>query len=70
LQKLTAALRNLDYVYPYHQSLGFYLERAGVAPEKLSRLRAMGLDFNFYLAHGMDKPVLDGSWRVFHPEGL
>ncbi|HTF87214.1 MAG TPA: type IV toxin-antitoxin system AbiEi family antitoxin [Planctomycetota bacterium] len=70
LQKLQATLRNLDYIYPYHQAVGFYLERAGVAQEALTPFRKMGLEVNFYLAHKMHNPILDPSWRVYFPEGL
>ena len=70
ISKLLATLRALDYVYPYHQALGFYLDRSGVPSKRLERLRKLGVEFNFYLAHGMKNPALDSSWRVFHPKGL
>ncbi len=68
--KVLATLRALDYVYPYHQALGFYLERAGAPAASLQPFRALGLDFDFYLAHGLKKPAYDASWRIYHPQGL
>jgi predicted transcriptional regulator of viral defense system len=70
LTKLLATLKRLNYVYPYHQALGFYLERTGVSAARLKPLRQLGLDYDFYLAHGMKDSVLDSSWRVFHPKRL
>jgi len=68
--KLLATLRALDYVYPYHQALGFYLERAGAPADRLEPLRALGLSFDFYLAHGIEHPDYDPSWRIHFPKGL
>jgi hypothetical protein len=65
-----ATLRTLDYVYPYHQSIGFLMERAGFGATKLKRLRELGSEFDFYLGYGLKDPVLDSSWRVFHPDGF
>ena len=70
IPELVATLRNLAYVYPYHQALGFLLERAGVEPDRLGPLRAMGLDFDFHLAHGMGMRDYDANWRLFYPKGL
>lgn len=68
--KLTATLRKLGYVYPYHQAIGYYLERAGYSTESLERLRAMGLNFDFYLSYGLKAPHYDERWRLHLPEGL
>lgn len=67
---LVATLRQLGYVYPYHQAVGFYLWRAGLEPEKLQRLRELGLHFDFYLAHKMGPTSYSPEWRIHFPEGL
>ncbi|MCJ7579834.1 MAG: hypothetical protein MUP98_04785 [Candidatus Aminicenantes bacterium] len=70
INRLVDALNSLDYVYPYHQALGFYLERAGFPKEKLQSLSSKGIKFNFYLAHGMHNPAFDPSWRIYYPKNL
>ena len=70
IDEVVSVLRRLDYVYPYHQSVGFYLEQAGVPCERLKPLEALGLSFAFYLAYGMADPIYEPRWRVFVPRGL
>jgi hypothetical protein len=48
--------------------IGFYMDRAGFDEASLKMLLDLGTDFDFYLAHGMGKKVLDKRWRLFHPE--
>ena len=67
---LAATLQQLGYVYPYHQAVGFYLERTGMEPAKLQRLRDLGLRFDFYLAHKMGPTSYSPEWRIHFPEGL
>ena len=69
-QKLFMALRKIDYVYPYHQAVGFYMQRAGFDPGILADLRKDGLRYDFYLAHGMKRRAYDPEWRIFFPKGL
>ncbi len=68
--KLVKILDKLNHRYPYHQALGFYLERAGASKEILNRFRNYGLHYDFYLDYSMANPIFDKSWRVFYPLGI
>lgn len=68
--RLIDLLMRLDYRYPYHQAIGFYLERAGAEPATTNRLRALGIEFDFYLDYSMASPQYDDSWRVHYPLGV
>jgi hypothetical protein len=68
--QLLAQLRRLDYTYPYHQALGFYLEAAGCETSRLDPLRRMPREFNFYLDHAMDDHVFISDWRIYVPAKL
>lgn len=68
--ELVHTLRKLDYVYPYHQAIGFLMERAGYPVEECAKLGRLGMQFDFYLIHGMKKPKRDPKWRLFFPEGV
>jgi predicted transcriptional regulator of viral defense system len=67
---LVATLRKLDYVYPYHQAIGFYMERAGYEEKQLEKLRSLGIELDFYLTYGIEKAGYDSKWRLYVPEGL
>jgi hypothetical protein len=70
ISRLTKMLGELSYVYPYHQTLGFYLQNAGHPPATLEPLRDLGLRFDFHLEHGMTHTGFDATWRVHYPEHL
>jgi len=63
-------LAELEYTYPYHQAVGFYLERAGVPAASLEPLRRFGVNFEFFLSHALVNPVLNTAWRIWIPSGL
>lgn len=71
LPRLAAYLRELGHLYPYHQAVGFYLERTGAfKPSELDRFREFGIEFNFYLDYSMKSPKYIESWRLFVPQGF
>jgi hypothetical protein len=67
---LLAVLKRLNYVYPYHQAIGFYMERAGYSEEILKRMQELGMDYDFYLAYGVEKRMYSERWRLFYPEAF
>lgn len=67
---LLATLRQLNYIYPYHQVIGFYLQRAGFDARQYLRFKELGLQYDFYLAYGMKEREYDSNWRLFFPKGF
>ena len=60
-------------IYPYHQSIGFLLEKTGNINKKLiSELYAIPKSFDFYLVHNVKKEDLnyDPKWRLYYPKSL
>jgi hypothetical protein len=68
IDQLLAILHTLDYVYPYHQSIGFLMQTTGYPESSYVKLRAPGLNYDFYLAHALQKPEYSQDWRVFYPK--
>lgn len=67
---LVSTFKKLDFIYPYHQAIGFYLEKAGHPPAFYSLFRKMGFEFKFYLCHGLTDYVLDEEWQLYIPAGM
>jgi hypothetical protein len=70
VNKLAATLRKLNYTYPYHQAIGFYLERAGYKQSQLDLLRQFEIEFDFYLTHKMEETEYNRTWRLHIPKGF
>lgn len=69
VNKLAATLKKLDYIYPYHQVVGFYLEKAGVYKESsIALLRKSDFKYDFYLMHDMKETAYSKRWRLHFPK--
>jgi hypothetical protein len=67
---LLATLKRLDYTYPYHQAIGFYMERAGYEENRLARVAMLGTPVEFYAGYGLKDTDFSERWRLFYPRGL
>jgi hypothetical protein len=67
---LLAILKGLDYIYPYHQAIGFYMQRAGYEESRWGRLQELPRKYDFYLAHDLRDKSYDPRWRLFYPKGF
>ena len=70
INRLAAMLEKLHYVYPYHQVIGFYLDRSGYKPSAIDLLRQRPMEFDFYLAHNMGPRDYVKEWRLHVPKGF
>lgn len=71
VNKLLSYLKKMNFTYPYHQAIGFYLERSGRYEEtQISLFREIGMDFDFYLTHKMVETDYVKEWRLFVPKGF
>jgi hypothetical protein len=68
--EIARLLKQTKYVYPYHQSLGFLLEHAGVPQEQLAPLRGTPIRLKFYRDYGMKATRFDQNWKVYYPHEL
>jgi len=71
INKLTAMLERLNYIYPYYQVIGFYLEKAQVYKEsQINLMQKFDMNYDFYLTHQMKNIDYSKKWRLYFPEGL
>lgn len=68
--KLMAMLKNIKYIYPYHQAIGFYLERAGYKGNLLKLLKEIPMTFDFYLTYQILEKDYSKEWKIFYPKGM
>jgi len=70
INKLVAMLKQLDYIYPYHQAIGYYLEKAGYEASQVNLLKKIALNYDFYLTHQMKEKDYSEKWRLYYPKGF
>jgi len=71
VNKLVATLKKINYVYPYQQAVGFYLEKASVYTQsQLDLVHRFEMKYNFYLVHEMKDYEYSQQWRLYYPKGF
>jgi hypothetical protein len=67
--KLKLYLDNLNYTYPYHQVIGFYLDKAGYDNSVLEYFTQQ-IEYSFYLTYDIRKKEFNEKWKIYHPPGF
>lgn len=71
VNKIIMYLNKLNYVYPYHQAIGFYMERSGVFKEnQINMIKKIPRHFRFYLAYDMTEMDFSKDWNLYFPKGF
>lgn len=71
VNRLAVILKKIGYVYPYHQAIGFYLEKSGAYKKSsIDIFRKMDKNYDFYLTYQIQDKEYSKDWRLFYPKGL
>lgn len=70
VNQLAAMLKRMNFGYPYHQAIGYYLQRAGYKPSLVDIFKKFPQERDFYLTYGMAKKIYLKEWRLYVPEGF
>lgn len=64
-------LRKLNYTYPYHQCIGYYMRRAGnYTEDQIDLLKSLGIRYDFYLDYALKNTDFNAEWRLHVPQGF
>lgn len=63
-------LRKINHAYPYQQSIGFLMQRAGFPENHLEKLERLKSNFDFFLEYGLKDSVYDERWQVFYKKTM
>jgi len=69
-ERILKMLTKLKYLYPYHQTIGFYLDNAGLKKDSTIFRKKCRIEYDFYLTYQIDKPEYCEKWRIFYPKDL
>jgi hypothetical protein len=70
ISRLAKMLKALNFSYPYHQSIGFCLERSEYKDAEIAFLRQFPIRFDFYLDYQMAETDYSNDWRLHFPKSL
>ena len=70
VSRLLATLKKFEYAYPYHQAIGFLMEKAGYEESLLKRLEKLEQHHDFYLDYQIKERAYSNRWRLYYPKYL
>ncbi len=71
MAKLVKIYKQLDFVYPYSQSIGFLLDKAGMPKYASVIYNNFAPERSFYVDHDAKTTwIYDEKWKLYYPAGL
>lgn len=70
VNRLCALLTKLEFIYPYNQAIGFFMQHAGYRGSLYALLGTKKFTFDFYLVNEIQDKVYDPSWQIWYPKGF
>ena len=71
MARLIKIYRQLDFVYPYSQSIGFLLDKAGMSKHASVIYKKFPPDRSFFVDHNAKTSwVYNEKWKLYYPVGL
>lgn len=70
IPKLYKYLIALDYIYPYHQLIGFYMDRSGFNEDQTNLFLKNRSNYIFYLTYNMSNKEYNEKWNIYYPKGF
>ncbi len=66
IEEVFDILNSFSFIYPYFQSLGFFLERIGFKREELANFSEQISEFNFYTEKQKNSYKYDNFWKIYY----
>lgn len=70
ITKLIKYYKEIKYVYPYHQSIGFYLEKTNYPVEFIDTFSKIKKIYDFYIDNQISHPSYSKKWQLYYPSEL
>lgn len=70
VSKMKHYLDQLNYIYPYDQVIGFYLECAEYDINKINVFYKKEKKLSFYLTHNIANKEFSKKWKIYYPLGF
>jgi hypothetical protein len=71
IARLIKIYKQLGFIYPYSQSIGFLLDRAGMAKHALVIYKNFPPAHSFFVDHDAKTSwIYDKKWKLYYPVGL
>lgn len=69
-EKLFEYYSKMNFGYPYHQVIGYYLQKAAYNKDSYIKFLSLPMELDFYLTYNILNKDYSEKWKLFIPKGL